>query len=63
MDEQQKAAISPISKYDDNCFQYVMLLALNHEEIRKNSERISKINLFSDKYNWEGIKYSSEKYD
>ena len=30
---------------------------------RKNSERITKIKLFIDKYNWDGINYPSETED
>ena len=30
---------------------------------KKNSERITKIKPFMDKYNWEGINYPSEKDD
>ena len=35
---------------------------LNHEEIRKNPERITKIK-YINKYKWEGINFSSEKDD
>ena len=34
---------------------------MNHEEIRKNSQRISKNKPFISKYNWQGINYPSEK--
>ena len=36
---------------------------LNHEEIGKKAERITKINPFINKYKWEAINFSSEKDD
>ena len=56
LDKKQKAAINPINRNGNQCFQYAIKVALNHEEIRKHSQRISKI-----KYNWKGINYPSEK--
>ena len=38
--------INPINKKDNKCFQYVLTVALNHEEIGKNPEKITKINHF-----------------
>ena len=40
-----------------------MTVTLNHEEIKNDPQRISKINPFIDKYNWEGTNYPSEKDD
>ena len=57
----KKATINPINKNDNKCFQYTVTIALNHEEIGKKSQRISKIKLFIDKYNWEGVNYQSRK--
>ena len=34
--------LNPITK-KDNCFQYTVAAALNHEEIGKHAERTSKI--------------------
>ena len=31
----KKATINPINKNDNNCFQYAVTVALNHEEIKK----------------------------
>ena len=56
-----KKTTNPINKEDNKCFQYVTTFALNHKEIGRNSGRISKIKLFIDKYNWEGIIYRSGK--
>ena len=40
----EKATINPINNNDDDkCFQYAATVALNLEEIRKNSQKISKI--------------------
>ena len=36
---------------------------LNHEEIRKDPQKITKIKPFIKKYNWEGIHFPSEKDD
>ena len=48
---------------DDNCFQYALTVALNHQNIGKNSQRISKIKPFTDQYNWNEIDFPSEKKD
>ena len=48
---------------DDKCFQYVITVALNHEEIGKKLQRISTIKPFINKCNWKGVIYSSEKHD
>ena len=36
--------INLINKKDKKCFQYAVTVALNHEQIEKLSERITKIN-------------------
>ena len=63
MDKTKKATINPINKEDNKCFQYTVTTALNHEEIKKDLQKITKIKLFKDKYNWQGINYPSEKDD
>ena len=60
MDKNKKARINVIND-DDKCFQYVATVALNNKEIGRNSQRISKINLFINKYIWKVINYSSGK--
>ena len=40
-----------------------MTLALNHEEIGKHAERITKVKPFINKYKWKGINFPSEKDD
>ena len=47
----KKAIINPTNKNDNKCFQYAVTVALNHEEIGKYFERITKIKLFTNKYN------------
>ena len=59
----KKSNINPINKKHDKCFQYVVTVALNHEEIKKNPQRIRKTKPFINTYNWKGIKFPSEKDD
>ena len=59
----KKATINPINKKDNKCFQNAVTVALNSEEIGKNIERTTKIEPFTNKYNWEGINFPSEKDD
>ena len=59
----KKAAINPINKKGNKCLQHAVTVAVNHEKIGKNPERISKIKTFIDKYNWEGINFLSEEDD
>ena len=62
MDKKQKKTINTINE-KDQCFQYAVTVALNYEEIKKEPQNIKKIKPFVNKYNWEGINYSSEKDD
>ena len=39
------------------------MVGLNHEEIGKYCERITKSKSFIKKYNWEGVDFPSEKDD
>ena len=59
----KKVTINPINKNDNKSFQYAVTVALNHEEIKKDPQRITKIKPFMNKYNWEGINFPSEKDD
>ena len=52
-----------INKKDNKCFQYTVTVALDHEEIGKYPEKITKIKPFIDKYKWKGTNYPSEKDD
>ena len=57
----KKPRINPINKRVNKCFQYIVTLALNHDEIKKDLQGITKIKPFINKYNWDGINFSSEK--
>ena len=35
---------------DDNCFQYAIAIALNHEKTKRDPQRITKIRPFIDQY-------------
>ena len=51
LDKNKKAAINPINKSNNKCFQYIARFALYLEELEKNSERITTTKPFIDKYN------------
>ena len=53
--ENKKATVNPQNKKDDKCFQYALTVALNHEKIKHDRERISQIKPFIDQYNWNEI--------
>ena len=53
----KKATVNPIYKKDNKCFQYAVTVVLNHEEIGKHPERITKIRPFINKYKWERIHF------
>ena len=59
----KKATLNLINKTDNKCFQCTVTVALNHEEIKKDPQRITKLKLFMNKYNWEGINFLSQKDD
>ena len=59
----KKATINPVNKTDNKCFQYAVTVALNHKEIKKYPRRITKIKLFINRYNSEGINFQSAKDD
>ena len=59
----KKATINPQNKKDDKCFQDALTVALNHEQIKNNPERISKIKPFIDQYNWNEIDFPSTGKD
>ena len=56
LDEKQIATINPVNDDDDDkCFQCPAGVELNHEEVGKYSQKISKIENFINKYDWKGI--------
>ena len=44
--ENKKATINPTNKKSNKCFQYDLTVALNPEEIKKNSQTVTKNELF-----------------
>ena len=57
----KKATINPINNDDDKCFQHVLTVALNYEQIKNHAERISNIKPFIDQYNWKEIFHQLKK--
>ena len=47
----KKATINPKNN-DDKSFQYSVTVALNHEQIKKDPQRITKTKPFIDQHNW-----------
>ena len=58
--KQKKETIIPIKKKITNVTNAVTV-ALNHEEVKKDPQIITKYKPFTNKYNWEGINFPSEK--
>ena len=58
----KNATINPQNN-DDNCFQYALTVALNHQNIVNNPQIISKIKPFIDQYNWKEIDFPSHSKD
>ena len=52
----KKTTINPCNN-DDKCFQYALTVALNHEQIKKDPQRITKIKSFINQYNWKEIDF------
>ena len=59
----KKKALTNSKKDDDRCFQYAATIALNFDEIKKDTQRVWIIKSFINNYNWEGINYLSEIED
>ena len=60
--ENKKAIINPKNN-DDKCFQYALTAALNHQNIKKVSQRISKVKRFINQYGWKEIYFPSHSKD
>ena len=58
----KRATINPKNK-DNECLKYVITVALNHEKIENNPQKISKIKPFIDKYNWKDTEFPSHSKD
>ena len=58
----KKSTINPKNN-DYKCFQYAVTVALNHNKVNKNHQRVSKIKPFIDQYNWNDIDFPSTSKD
>ena len=56
------ATINPKNK-DNECFKYATTVALNHQNIEKNPQRISKIKPFIGQYEWKNINFPATLKD
>ena len=63
MDKNKKATINPKNINDHNCFQCSTPVALDHQSIGRNPQRISRIRPFISQYNWEGIEFPATQKD
>ena len=54
--KKEKAVINPKNS-DEQCFKWTVITALHHEEISNNQEHVSKLKLFGDQYNWQGLEF------
>ena len=54
-----KKTVNPKNMNDENCIP----VALNHKDIGRDSQRISKINTFITKYNWKAIEFPAGSKD
>ena len=61
MYKKQKSNINSVNKKDSECFQYAVTVTLNFEEIKKDTQAITKIKPFINQYNWDEINFPSEK--
>ena len=50
------AVINPQNN-DEECFKWVVIAALHHEEIKHYSERVSLLEPYENQYNWEGLDF------
>ena len=60
--ENKRAKINPKNN-DDKCFRYGLTVALDYDKIEHHPERISNIEPFIDKYNWNDIDFPSRVKD
>ena len=58
--KKNKKTIKPINEEYNKCFQYAVTGALNHEEIKKDLQKRTKMKPFINIYNWEGINFPLE---
>ena len=58
----KKSTINPKNN-DYKCFQYAVTVALNHDKINKDLQRVSKIKPFINQYSWHDIDFPSTGKD
>ena len=58
-----KAAIKQQNYNDSNCFQYAIIIALNHQNIENHPEGIYNVKPFIDQYKWKEIEFPSDSKD
>ena len=58
----KRVTINPKNE-NDNCLQYAIIIALNHQNIENHPEKISNIEPFINQYNWEDIDFPSQQKD
>ena len=58
----KKSTINPKNN-DYKCFQYAVTVALNHDKINKDPQRVSKIKHFTNQYYWNDIDFPSTGKD
>ena len=46
---------------DDKCFQYALTIALNHQNLKSNSERMPNLKPFINRYDWKEIDFTSHE--
>ena len=56
----KKTTINPKNN-NDNCFQYAITVALNHQNINNHPERVTNIKPSFDKYNWNEVDFPSHR--
>ena len=55
----KKVTINPKNTKDNNCFQYAITAALDHQNIDHHSESISNLTPIINIYNWKDIEFPS----
>ena len=58
----KKSTINPKNN-DYKCFQYAVTVALNHDKVNKDLQRVSKIKPFINQYSWNDIDFPSTGKD
>ena len=57
------STINPQNTEDNNCFQYSIVAALNHQKITNHSERMINLKPFINNYNWNDLQFPAGHKD